>query len=184
MADPSIPFDKAKPLGADLAETLTHSDAISSDVLGHWIGDNADRKDFLDGTVWGTIRWAAVLGRPDGDLAAAFDVVHWAYWETFVVTANGILEYKRWVDQQDVAVFDRAAPTPDELAVGYSFRAQNLAPPFTGRNRVEVRFGPQGPWPTAVQTVAGAPAHLTFRPYLYEFDDSDGVVVLEDVVID
>lgn len=187
MPDPvpgAISFDKAKALGADLGETLAHADAIRSDVFEHWIGDDAERKSFLDGTVWGTIRWATVLGRPDGDLSSAFDVVHSAYWETFVVTANGVLEYKTWMVLQDVVLFDRAAPGPNEYAVGYSFRAQALALPFTGDNRVEVRFGRQGPWPTPLETPSGKPAHLTIRPYMQSFNFSGGVVVLDDVVVE
>ena len=186
MPDPvpgAISFDRAKALGADIAETLTQADAIGPDVFTHWIGADAERKSFLDGTVWGTIRWATALGRPDGDLSSAFDVVHSAYWETFVVTANGILEQKAWMALADVALFDRAAG-PNEYAVGYSFRAQSFAPPFTGANRAEVRFGSRGPWPTPLQTPAGGPARLTIRPSVQGFNFTGGVVVLDDVVID
>ena len=68
--------------------------------------------------------------------------------------------------------------------MGYSFRAQAFAPPFTGDNRLEVRFGPRGPWPTPLQTPSGGPSHLTIRPYMQGFNFSGGVVVLDDVVIE
>jgi hypothetical protein len=127
-----VSFEKQKALGADLQATFGAGGPI--DRVTDWAGSDPGRQEFVDATVFATIRWNRVRGRPkDGPLASGFRVLHNAErWDMWTVERS-------WDYLNDVSTFD-LPEEGDHHRVGLACPAIPFSAPlrFTGKNNVFV----------------------------------------------
>ena len=177
----TLPFDKAKQLADSLATRIV-DDGIDHDVFSDWAGDDSGREGFLAYSVWGTIRWDRSLGRPAGaSMASGFVVTHDAYWKTFLLTANGILEKAAWFAQGDVALYD-LPDDGDSHRVGFSCRDDDH-PPYTGENRVSASFTADHSWTSKLVSVHGLPLPRWIEPSGQAWTATHAPVILPEFVV-
>jgi hypothetical protein len=164
------------------------SEGLSSDLLNQWIGDDAERQSYLAGSVFGTIRWNKVRGRPKAaPLASGFEIHHQAWWfRTFAVPGYPTFEQK-WRDIVDVFTYD-LPDEGDDHRVGFTCTAvpQRLALGYTGDNRVSAYPVSGQAWESVELTPQGYPAPgLTAGVgWGQGFKAPTGFLVLGDFVFD
>lgn len=170
------PLDRAalERHGESLREIVSGS--TSSDALHDWIGGEADREHILANTIWGTIHWDKDLGRSAGpSLASGFDIEHFYWFETFVVTAGGgILEHKAWIPIADVAVWDLVEEA-DEYRVGFMCHYVLSTPPFY--NKLKVELARNQHW-TGASPIASGPRVIRPSEQIVEYPDGQ-IIALE-----
>ena len=109
--------------------------------------DDEVRTRFLDGRIFGTIRWPVAVGRPLGPtLASGFQIAHRYHELNWKVGADGQpIDISQWRDGSPPSVWDRPGDE-DEYEVG--FACWGVKP---WKNSVRVQLSDSEPWDTRFQ---------------------------------
>jgi hypothetical protein len=159
-----ISFEKMTELGTDLGRRL--GEGASSELLTGWASGDGERIMYLVGTVFGTIRWGKLHGRPkDLPLASGFSFQHQACWFSTVG-----LPRKQWQPIDDIGAYDVADKGDDYYRVGFGCVAvpQALKHGFTGKNRVIVSANTGLEW----VSIAGPASAGVTGEYMVAFNNN------------
>ena len=178
-----ISFEKIKTLGADLQTRL--GEGVHKKLLHDWIGDDEDRKLFLEGMVFATIRWNKVRGRPkSGPLSSAVVVHHWAervqFWpadrRTELVDDVFAYDLPYDADNHRVGLVCKAA-------VGFASGGFTGPVAFTGSNDVTVFPAPGVPWESVERPMGLGDPRVGYGNH-FVAHEGDGFRILPDYVFD